>query len=45
MRKFLISLQVALIALLAITGALASPDTRPTCPLGEQVNATQTCEK
>ncbi|MBY5988364.1 MULTISPECIES: hypothetical protein [Roseovarius] len=45
MRKFIIAIQVALIALLAITGALAGPDTRPACPLGDQVTAAQTCEK
>ncbi len=37
MRKYLISIQVALIALLAITGALASPNTPPACPLGDTV--------
>jgi hypothetical protein len=44
MRKFLISLQVALIALLAITGALASPDTPPPCPLGQPKNAAHCTE-
>lgn len=44
MRKFLISLQVALIALLAITGALAGPDTRVPCPLGQPEDAAHCTE-
>ncbi|QFT93540.1 hypothetical protein FIU86_11870 [Roseovarius sp. THAF9] len=44
MRKFLISLQVGLIALLAITGAIASPDSRTACPLGDTVKI-EDCEK
>ena len=44
MRKYLISIQVALIALLAITGALASPDPPPACPLGEAAQV-ETCKK
>lgn len=44
MRKVLISVQVALIALLAITGALAGPDTPPACPLGAPAKV-EDCKK
>ncbi len=44
MRTILISLQVALIAMLAISGALASAGNTPACPLGEAAPQTQ-CEK
>lgn len=43
MRKALIILQIALISTLAILGALASAEDRPTCPLGQQPQA-EHCE-
>jgi len=44
MRMFLISLQVALVAMLAISGALAGGNGQSACPLGEDAPAIH-CEK
>lgn len=43
MRKTLIVLQIMVISTLAVMGALASAEDRPSCPLGHQPQ-TETCD-